>query len=328
MDAPPMASTLERDGLIACEQQGDWDEFCSTSPEGTPFMMSWFTEIASASAARYLWRENGRTLAAVLVPLCGDTPVRPDFSSHHSVCFTPEIESLQLHRRTERYFSLLSAISGELCRIYKSFHLSLHPKIADVRPLLWHNYGRPEDGNFKVDIRYTATRTLEGFDSIEGLLADIRYDRRTDYRKAVKAHCSIGDGISGKDFVTLYKKTFARQNIGLEPAKLSVVERVVDAIGDGRGYTLVVRNDEGQIVSSTAVLTSRHCAYSLFTANDPDQRRLGANTMLVLEAMIRAKKLGMAIFDFVGANSPNRGDYKLSFNSALRTYYEAEWTAP
>jgi hypothetical protein len=41
-----------------------------------------------------------------------------------------------------------------------------------------------------------------------------------------------------------------------------------------------------------------------------------------------ARLRGLAEVDFVGVNSPNRGDFKLSFNPDLRPYFDLDWAAP
>jgi hypothetical protein len=42
----------------------------------------------------------------------------------------------------------------------------------------------------------------------------------------------------------------------------------------------------------------------------------------MIKNICMARELGCKYLDFVGVNSPRRGDYKLSFNGKLTPYYE------
>ena len=61
--------------------------------------------------------------------------------------------------------------------------------------------------------------------------------------------------------------------------------------------------------------------YYQFGANDPDYRSSGASAHLMFETICMLAKRGIELIDFVGVNSPSRGDYKLSFNPTLKPYY-------
>ena len=59
----------------------------------------------------------------------------------------------------------------------------------------------------------------------------------------------------------------------------------------------------------------------MFAANEPALRNTGAATRLMVDNILEAKRRGMKELDFVGVNSPDRGDYKLSFNPELKLYF-------
>jgi lipid II:glycine glycyltransferase (peptidoglycan interpeptide bridge formation enzyme) len=60
----------------------------------------------------------------------------------------------------------------------------------------------------------------------------------------------------------------------------------------------------------------------LFGANDPAMREANASSKLLLDNIALSAQKGLQIFDFVGVNSPQRGDFKLSFNAELVPYQE------
>ena len=119
--------------------------------------------------------------------------------------------------------------------------------------------------------------------------------------------------------------TFERQKLTISCELLSVVRNILNSLPKDKVFILMARNQENILVSGTVVLIDKKSAYSLLTVNHPDHRKLGANTALVVEAMLHSKRLGIQTFDFVGANSPERADYKISFNADLKCYFEVQF---
>ena len=69
-------------------------------------------------------------------------------------------------------------------------------------------------------------------------------------------------------------------------------------------------------------LHSNRSAYYLFGGSSDEGRKCGALTFLIYSFLEECLYKNFEFFDFVGANSPNRGDFKLSFGSKLFPYYE------
>lgn len=311
-------------GLRFCEDSAAWDDFCRESREGSPFMESWFVEATSGTANRYFWCEAGKPAAAILIPTRNGASFRPKFSVHHSLCFSGEIGLLPPAERIRKHYELLAAMMPEVAGLDDGLCLSFHPGIVDMRPLQWHNFDDPQKGRFRIDVRYTAIRSLLNFETGADLIRDIRKDRRADFRKAAQVSVSSEPDIEA--FLGLYEMTFQRQSIEVEAGTLSIVRNILQSIPGAGGMILTAMDPRGRPISATAILLGKRRAYSLLTANDPACRKLGANTRLVIEAMLRSRDAGMSDFDFVGANSPNRADYKLSFNAELTPYFEARFT--
>ena len=76
------------------------------------------------------------------------------------------------------------------------------------------------------------------------------------------------------------------------------------------------------IASMAFFVSDAKCAYYLFGVNDPDMRDANASSKLLLNNIELSAHKGLKRFDFVGVNSPKRGDFKLSFNAELVPYQE------
>jgi lipid II:glycine glycyltransferase (peptidoglycan interpeptide bridge formation enzyme) len=72
-------------------------------------------------------------------------------------------------------------------------------------------------------------------------------------------------------------------------------------------------------------VTDSKCAYYLFGANDPELREANASSKLLIDNIVIFADQGLEKFDFVGVNSPQRGDFKLSFNAELIPYQEVHF---
>ncbi|MDF5709870.1 MAG: hypothetical protein PUP90_19935 [Nostoc sp. S4] len=59
----------------------------------------------------------------------------------------------------------------------------------------------------------------------------------------------------------------------------------------------------------------------MFAENNAEYRESGGSTFLLLDLIEECLKRKLQEVDFVGVNSPNRGDYKLSFNPEIKPYF-------
>ena len=80
-------------------------------------------------------------------------------------------------------------------------------------------------------------------------------------------------------------------------------------------------------MSASLFLFDNKCAYYLIGANNPAYRKFGVGTFVLYQQIKKSMELGLRRIDFVGINSPNRGDYKISFNAKSTPYYTLNWKA-
>jgi hypothetical protein len=315
---------MEKDSnkyLEVCKSNKIWDCFLTEAIESSPFMFSWFSDISDFNNEKLLYIENGIPKAAVLLYKDGEKLIHPNYSVYHSLCFKQQ----ETENVAERY-RILGNIVAQLTDKYKEgLRFSFHPKIIDLRPLLWHNFEENKCEKFKVEIRYTAVLDLSSIKNIHGYLKEIRENRKRDYKKSIKEKISSSLGATKEEVKDLYKKTFERQGISVDSKSLDFLERLTENINSERGFIYKARNKDGQAIAITICLLDKDTAYSLFIANDPEYRNTGANTACMLGSLLYAREIGKKFFDFIGANSPQRGDFKLSFNSELKRYFESSY---
>lgn len=243
--------------------------------------------------------------------------------------FTPYQGPLFLHRpgssprqRLQDEFRVHAHLATALAERYRRVRLALPWQLQDMRPWLWHDYHAGDRPHYRATPRYTAVLPLAGLDP-ERYLAGVRSCRRQEWRRA--ATLQVQTDIAVEPFMALYAATFERQGLQLDDGLLQTVERITRiATAEGWGRLSGCHGADGRLASATLFVRDRLRSYYLFGANDPAQRSSGASTRLLLDNIFAAAGEGLDELDFVGVNSPDRGDYKLSFDPQLRTYFEVE----
>jgi len=309
--------------LTKSNNNNEWDELVATSPQGNIFSNCRYLEALNAPSSRYvISTPHGEVLAGVVVMEnqgASDMHVAPfPYTPYQGILFSSKIAPLPQHKRITREFRITEFIIHTLIEIYGNFNMSLSPSFGDIRPFLWHNYHQPDSPHFLVRDRYTATLDLTNF-HLEIYLKTVRTVRRQEYKKS-RVEISETDNIPL--FIDTYVKTFTRQGIEVSNAHLTLIKSIcTSALTHGYGRLSMAMTDTG-VASMSLFIHDKRCAYYLFGANDPSQRKSGASTKLMIENINEMAKRGIGKLDFVGVNSPNRGDFKLSFNPELTPYHE------
>ena len=94
---------------------------------------------------------------------------------------------------------------------------------------------------------------------------------------------------------------------------------------NGFGRLLVCKNKNGNPVSAALFIFDNKCGYYIVGATDPEYRKFGTGSYVMFEQIMRCKEQGLKTVDFCGINSPNRGDFKTSFNAEPVPYFDVTW---
>ncbi len=240
------------------------------------------------------------------------------FTPYQGIFFGPLVVAQPSHKRVTSELRITECIINSLVERYGNCSMALSPAFADIRPFLWHNYHALGVPRFRIENRYTAVLDLSDF-HYENYLKSIRAVRRQEVKKAA-VELSETDEVAL--FIDIYAKTFERQGIVVSPQQLELVRSITaSAMENGFGRLAKAINGDG-VASMTLFVYDARCAYYLFGANNPAQRHTGASSALMVDNIRAMAEIGMSRLDFVGINSPNRGDYKLSFNPDIVHYHE------
>jgi len=299
-----------------------WNTFIDSSPHGSVFSQTPFLNALQVPHERLFLDLDGKTVASALII----NPNSPDFhgpypySQYQGIALAPIVGGI--HKVVQKSLKTLEAILPVLTEKHENLELCLHPSLQDLRGFQWFNYHIPERGQFDIRILYSGIINLERYSSFDEYLMSIRSVRRQEYKKAKKQNLSIAESCDIEAFLKLYTLTFERQNIELAPSALDTVRNIVSAaISNDIGRLVFCKDSEGALHSAIVTLHDKLCTYYMFGATDPQFRSSGASTSLILESINHSFASNHLRFDMVGINSPQRGDFKTSFNAEPSPYH-------
>ncbi len=310
--------------LDVIQEDALWDHFVDESSQGSVFSSSAYLSSLAASYSRYqLKNRQGDSLAAATIFEENGAMHRAPFpfTPHQGILFSEKLNSLPSHRQVAKKMEITEFLINQLIARYGNFHMSLSPAFEDLRPFAWHNFHSAAAPRFAIVPRYTARLDLHDFD-LSSYLSSIRSVRRQEYQKST-AVISETDDI--ETFIAIYVKNFERQNIAIDENTLQRLRCIIRTSLSGGFGRLCVAKVDGHPASMTLFVHDSRCAWYLLGANDPEWRKSAASTLLMIENIRHYAEKGIPSLDFVGVNSPQRGDYKLSFNGQLIPYFEVHF---
>ena len=312
--------------LIECSSDSEWDEFVLRSEQGSVFALSAFLRAQAVASNRLLLEMDGKIVATALIiePNISDFRAPSPYSLYQGIALLPLTGSE--HSRVSQSLKIIEACSGALAERYRSFALCQSPAFTDLRGFQWFNYHTPQHGRYQLDLQYTGIINLAEYESHDHYLTTIRSSRRQDAKKAGRLNMKVEESADVAEFMRLYRLTFDRQDIEVDERSLLKVTRIVEeSLNTGIGRLVLCRDAHGVACSAVVTLQDARCVYYMFGATDPEFRSTGAHTALLLDRIGDAREAGRMKFDMVGVNSPQRGDFKTSFNAKPVPFYSLSY---
>lgn len=317
--------------LDICKDMTKWDTFVESSPQGAAFCRTWFLDATLTDYELLIVEEDGVVELGAVVLMKNGVPIKAPhpLSMYQGVMFGPGSSTKATHSRVKRQMDLLDFLLMETAQRYKRISFCLHHAVEDLRSFQWFHYHEPQLGQFKIDLRYSGILDLSIVGDFEGYLSGIRELRRREYKRAKTEGFVIEQLNDMDEFKRLYDATFNRQGLDVRPETEKLYFSVTQAaISSGFGRLSVCHDKHGKAASASLFLYDHQCGYYLIGANDPEYRKSGNATYLMLDNIRYCAERGLKKVDFVGINSPNRGDYKTSFNARPVPYFIVTWQDP
>jgi hypothetical protein len=310
-----------------CKEKTHWDSFVSTSPQGNIFCCTKFLDALLDEYELFTLTENGEIILGAVVMRRGDISLKAPYplTMYQGALCSRKYDELPYHKRPRWLLEFLNLLFMELESRYKRISFSLFHTFDDIRPFQWFHYHEPALGTFSIVPRYTGILDLAGIHDFEKYLAQVRTVRRQEYNKALRDGFTVELTDDIELLNRLHGETFERQGISRSHEEERLVLNISKAaLESSFGELLVCRDRYGIPASATLFLFDHRYGYYHFGANAPEFRKSGAGTLLLMENIRRCIDKNLAGVDFVGINSPNRGDFKTSFNARPVVYFDVD----
>lgn len=216
-------------------------------------------------------------------------------------------------------------IQHELLRVlsqaYGRLTWSTMPGEHELRPWLW--FGTASHRPTAVP-RYTAVIDGLGPDGEEALLQRFSIDRRHDARSAAGKNPVLLPAAGAERIKELYRYTLAATGAAdVAERRLGEVETLVELAARGHGRVMTFgMGDDGIARAVWIILLGKGRACEVLAASDPAWRTARLNAHGRLRCILAATAMGADRYDFVGANSPQRGCDKHSYGGEAELYFD------
>jgi hypothetical protein len=299
------------------EKKGVWDKFVEESPQGSIFVTTDFLSSLNTQYKLVTSVENDKILAGGVVFFESNKPVAKviPYTQYQGLLLANNLSEPN-HSRYNKELSVSEFFLDNIIKKFRRVCFSSSSRLEDLRCFSWYNYDQKDLGQFKIDLRYTSVLNLKKFNDFDQLLLSVRKCRRQEYHKALKNGLEVEEISDVAILDRLHDLTYERGEE--EKALLRPIAHAALKKGYGR---LTCVKYHGEPIAANLFIFDDKTGYYLFGANHPDYRNLNAGTLLLMDAIRDSIKRNLLEVDFVGVNSPNRGDYKLSFGGELKPFF-------
>jgi hypothetical protein len=250
----------------------------------------WLDAVAPGRWDEVTCRHEGRVVARMPYIMRGRPPLRIITQSRLTQTLGPWIEPQ--HAKPGRALAHEHELMAELeagLPAARGFSQQFSPTVLNALPFHWQGY--------RLEVRYTYR--LEDLTSVEALWEGLRGNIRREVRKA-RRHLDVVENLGIDRFHDVLATTYARQSIRT-PHGLPELERLHAATSARDAEAMLFAVDEAQRVHAAIwVVWDRHAAYYLLGGAEPSLRTSGAGSLLMWEAILRARE-HTGVFDFHGS---------------------------
>ena len=307
---------------------GEAKTFWEDSPHASVFTNPAVLSRLGSHVDWWVARKKGEPLC--LWPVCrpdGATVGLPEFSYYVGPMWSQKGSKTPAHRWLAESTRVYEGLIHLFIERYGAMHAELPPGVTDVRVFDWWNYHEPKKPRFSIRARYTACiRGLQAR-NIDEIAADFRFVRRYEIRQAVK--CGLPARTAEwtlLDLSFLYSEVMGRQDLTVSDTTKREIAVLVDLVADGMGEVIAFRDSEsGELTSMVLLLQDKGVANMVLNLTANRWRGSGIAAWTVYHAIQAAQARGADVFDFNGANSPDRGDDKHSYGAAPELFFEVRY---
>jgi lipid II:glycine glycyltransferase (peptidoglycan interpeptide bridge formation enzyme) len=273
--------------------------------------------ILSSRAWGEVFESSGRSLAV----FSGDQAIAP-FVLYHFKKFGKDIvihppfaascglrqvkEHAKPYTKNTELKRTLRTIASYLQNEYSDAYIdiALPTDIKDIQPFT--------SAGFKTDLGYTYLLDI-GLSEKE-LLANFSSERRKNVKDALKKEPQIEKDYQDGQVIARVKST-------LESSGLSYNYQYLERIINSDFCFTISTVSQGEVDAAAIVVYDSHRAYYIAGGTSKKPEKAGMSALVLWEAILEAKRLGIPTFDFCGSTVPSIEKFFRGFGGELSPYF-------
>ncbi len=227
-------------------------------------------------------------------PSIGFVIVNPAQNKSNAITFEKEV-----HEAISKYF-----ISNNYALVSIAFPVT----VTDTQVYFWKKYKVIPNYTYHLSLHQEPDAIFEQFTS----------ERRKSIKKAEKDQLSIQLCSDYKIVFDLICKTFERKQKSINEA---FVKKILFDFANDKNSFAFVAYDKNTPIATTFIIHDQNVAYYLFGGYDSKFKHHGAGPSCMWQSILKAKQLGLKIFDFEGSMLPEVEKYFREFGGEIKPYY-------
>lgn len=313
-----------------------WDEFNRQSPQGSLFSNSSYLQAMGKPFQCFLVYKGGQPKAGFIVTANVQQPEiveLDDLVIYGGILFVADKDS-NTSKRHAQQFQVTEAIVKFLTDHYHRVEMAMTPQFQDLRPFLWHQYHHPDPRQrFIADLRYTAYLNIEELAGPEPeqskVFANLSELRRRNIREGQKNNAELRLEQHIGRFIDFYRALMLAQGERVDPDKLDRMAALInELLIQDHALMSACYDSAGTLLYLTVFGWDERRAYYLFGAGNPELQTRYQGSFCFWETFkLLAGERGIKQVDLEGVNSPQRGQFKMSFGGELVPYYHLFYCA-
>jgi len=310
-----------------------WDLWVSGSNEGTIFSTSnYLAGVDGCPELYYVLKAEEVCAGVAVMKDANGYGALHDHVIYNGVMFAKDRLNQNFSQKNSDQFEILSFVAEILPCEMEKVQMSFSPRMVDMRPFLWHNYGGDKEKKWTVDLRYTSFVDIRGCAGTDlennPLFEKLGRSRRQEIRYARRDGVVAEKSMDLDILIDLYDRTMkkggpvttvSQEHLQKMKALLNQIQKT------NRGEQFIIRNERGEAVSAAFFCFDEKRAYFLFGGNHPDKISSYSGTIVLWDAFLFLNEAGFDEVDLEGVNSPKRGWFKMSLGGNLTPYYQVSY---
>ena len=295
-----------------------WDEFVTSSPQGTVFSSStWLGAAAEVHGGRRVLLgafDGDELVAGVGYVELARGPLKkatvPILSPYGGLMYNVTEEVKPQDTSSDQLLCAEKLIHYLKTR-YHAVMLTHSPRFLDVRPFSWSGW--------EQQVRYTYVVDIAGADKEWNRFRDRVKRKIVRAAKEVTVGSTLAPGLIGE----LHEQMYRRKNMEPPVPGEAVAAMIGRLASDGFIDIRTALREDGSLASFQANVIGTDTIYTWVYGSVTDDGTTSADSLLIWETVKRYSATHRYL-DLVGANIPSIAFFKRGFNGTLTPYYVTE----